>query len=43
LLTSTGAAAAISVCVLPFLPGDALKIVFCTVLIPRVYPILNSN
>ena len=32
----TDAAAALSACVLPFLPGDALKTVLCLFLIPRL-------
>jgi biotin transport system substrate-specific component len=43
LVTKVGAGAALSVCVLPFLPGDALKIIFCTVLIPRAYPLLKNQ
>lgn len=37
-LTKTGFAAAMLACVIPFLPGDALKIVAATVLIRKIRP-----
>ena len=36
LLTGNGLAAALSACVLPFLPGDAVKIVSAAILLPEL-------
>lgn len=36
LLTGNGLAAALSACVLPFLPGDAVKIVSAAILLPKL-------
>ena len=40
LVTGTGAAAALSACVAPFIPGDILKIIMCTILIKRLRPVI---
>ena len=39
-VTGTGAAVAIGACVAPFLPGDILKIILCTILIRRLRPVI---
>ena len=39
-VTGTGAAAALSACVAPFIPGDIIKIVMCTILIKRLRPVI---
>lgn len=39
-VTQTGFVAALSLCVVPFLPGDALKIVLSAVLVKRLSPVL---
>lgn len=40
--TETGVAAALMVCVVPFIPGDALKIVLAAVLVRRLNPVLQK-
>ncbi len=42
-LTQVGAWAALISCVLPFLPGDAIKILLALVLTKRLKPILQKN
>jgi biotin transport system substrate-specific component len=39
--TNSGVSAALAICVLPFLPGDALKIITSSVLVNRLSPILR--
>lgn len=40
--TETGVAEALMVCVVPFIPGDALKIVLAVVLAQRLNPVLQK-
>ena len=40
IVTGTGAAAALGACVAPFIPGDILKIILCTILIKRLRPVI---
>lgn len=42
-LTKTAPLAALAMCVFPFLPGDALKIVCSTILIRRVRPLVGNQ
>jgi len=42
-LTNTGLAPALMTCVIPFLPGDAVKIALSAALVKRLYPILTRN
>lgn len=41
ILTHTGLIASLTACVIPFLPGDALKIIAACILIKKLKPILN--
>ncbi len=40
--TETGVAAALMVCVVPFIPGDALKIALAAILVRRLNPVLQK-
>ncbi|MDE7283333.1 MAG: biotin transporter BioY, partial [Lachnospiraceae bacterium] len=40
--TETGVAEALMVCVVPFIPGDVLKIVLATILVRRLNPVLQK-
>ena len=39
--TGTGLWAAMLSCVIPFLPGDALKIIVAAILVKKLRPLLN--
>lgn len=41
-ITQTGLIAAFSVCILPFLPGDAIKIILSSILIKRLNPAIQN-
>ncbi|MDR3243066.1 MAG: biotin transporter BioY [Clostridiales Family XIII bacterium] len=42
-VAGTGAAEALFICVIPFLPGDALKIVLSVILVKRLSPLLRQQ
>ena len=42
-LTGTGLASALMICVIPFLPGDFIKIAAATILTKQLQPILQSK
>jgi len=42
-VTGTPLIESISLCVLPFLPGDALKTILCAALIIRLHPVLTKT
>ena len=39
--TGTGLWSAMLLCVIPFLPGDALKIIVAAILVKKLRPLLN--
>lgn len=43
LLTGKGLAAALSACVIPFLPGDAVKIISAAILVPELKKAINLS
>ncbi len=43
LLTGKGLAAALSTCVIPFLPGDAVKIISAAILVPELKKAINLS
>ena len=43
IFTKMGIGASLAACVLPFLPGDALKIAAVCLLVPRLYPFVSKN
>ena len=40
IITKTGILQSLSVCVIPFLPGDVIKILLAAILAKRLYPVL---
>ena len=40
IITKTGMLQSLSICVIPFLPGDVIKIILAAILAKRLYPVL---
>ncbi|CVI73093.1 Biotin transporter BioY [Clostridiales bacterium CHKCI001] len=42
IITKTGVVQSLSICIIPFLPGDIVKILLAAILVQRLYPVLAS-